>query len=149
MAADLGKLSIVELEALISNRKSKLTPLYKRRDQLTKQLAALDAQIAAAEGSGAAGRGKPPHFTRVSAAGKRRPSPQRAQNDKSLKSYIEEALAASKKGLTISEIQSTVLENGYVTNSANFKNTLYQCLYHNDKTFTLNKQTKAYKLSGK
>ncbi len=149
MAADLGSLSIAQLEALISNRKSKLSSLYQRRDQLNKQLVALDVEIAAAEGSGGGGRGRPAHFSRVKATAKRRGPVQRAQNEKSLKTYVEEALTASKKGMTISEIQEAVLKSGYVTNSANFKNTLYQCLYHNDKTFVLDKKTKGYKLAAK
>lgn len=147
MTADVGNLSIAELEALINNRKSKLTGLYEQRDRLLKQLNALDAEIAANEGKGAAGRGRPAHFSRSLANGKRRGVIQRAINDKSLKTYVEEALAASKKGLTIGEIQETVLKNGYTTNSSNFKNTLYQCLYHNTKSFVLDKKTKNYKLT--
>lgn len=150
MAADLGSLSIAQLEALINSRKSKLSSLYERRDQLAKQLHALDAEIAAAEGNSGPGRGRPAHFGRALASGKRRGGPvQRAQNDKSLKTYVEEVLTANKKGLTIGEIQAAVLKSGYTTNSANFKNTLYQCLYHNTKAFTLDKKTKNYKLTGK
>lgn len=147
MAADLGNLSIAQLEALINSRKSKLSALYEKRDQLAKQLAAVNSEIAAAEGTSGSGRGRLSHFSRAAAVAKRRGVPvQRAQNAKSLKKYIEEVLAANKKGLTIGEIQEAVLTSGYTTNSANFKNTLYQCLYHNEKTFVLDKKTKAYKL---
>lgn len=147
MAADLGNLSIAQLEALINSRKSKLSALYEKRDQLAKQLAAVNSEIAAAEGTSGSGRGRPSHFSRAAAVAKRRGAPvQRAQNAKSLKKYVEEVLAANKKGLTIGEIQEAVLSSGYTTNSANFKNTLYQCLYHNEKTFVLDKKTKAYKL---
>jgi hypothetical protein len=152
MAADLGNLSIAQLEALINTRKSKLSSLYEKRDQLTKQLEALNSDIETAEGKTAAGatRGRPAHFTRTAAVAKRKGATvQRAQNDKSLKTYVEEVLAASKKGLTIGEIQEAVLKNGYTTNSANFKNTLYQCLYHNEKAFALDKKTKTYKLGVK
>lgn len=148
MAADLGNMSIAQLEALISTRKSKLSSLYQRREQVKKQLAAIEAEIAAAEGS-VAGRGRPAHFARAKGADKRRPPVEKAQNAKSLKRYVEEVLATNKKGLTIGEIQEAVLKSGYITNSANFKNTLYQCLYHNEKSFTLDKKTKAYKVSGK
>ncbi len=151
MAADFGNLSIAQLQAMINSQKSKLSSLHVRRDQLAKQLAAVESEIAAAEGkSTGATRGRPVGFTRTAAVAKRRgPSVQRAQNDKSLKTYVEEVLAASKKGLTIGEIQAAVLKNGYTTNSANFKNTLYQCLYHNEKAFTLDKTTKSYKLGSK
>ncbi len=151
MAADLGNLSIAQLEALINSRKSKLSSLYERRDHLAKQLDAINGEIAAAEGTSVgATRGRPAHFTKAAAVAKRRGAAvQRAQNDKSLKTYVEEVLAASKKGLTIGEIQEAVLKSGYTTNSANFKNTLYQCLYHNEKAFVLDKKTKTYKLGTK
>ncbi len=152
MAADLGNLSIAQLQALIDSQKNKLGSLYTKRDQLTKQLNALNSEIAAAEGkAGGAARGRPAHFTKTAAVAKRRGAAtvQRAQNDKSLKTYVEEVLGATKKGLTIGEIQDAVLKNGYTTNSANFKNTLYQCLYHNEKSFVLDKKTKSYKLGGK
>ena len=151
MAADLGNLSIAQLEALINNRKTKLSSLYEKREQLTKQLAAIDSDIAAAEGTGGPPRGRPASFSRTAGAASRRVAPvQRAQNAKSLKTYVEEVLAANKKGLTIGEIQEAVLASGYTTNSSNFKNTLYQCLYHNEKTFVLDKKSKSYKLgSGK
>ena len=152
MAANPGKLSIAQLEALISKSKSKLSTLYKKRDQLKKQLIALEGEISEAEGSA----GMAPRGGAAAPVGRRyAPTPQpgtkvqRAQNDKSLKTYVEEALAANKKGLTILEIMAAVLNNGYTTNSSNFKNTLYQCLYHNEKTFVLDKSTKCYKLVGK
>ena len=151
MAADLGNLSIAQLQAMINSQKSKLSSLHVRREQLVKHLAAVESEIAAAEGkSPGATRGRPAGFTRTAAVAKRRgPRVQRAQNDKALKTYVEEVLAASKKGLTIGEIQEAVLKNGYTTNSANFKNTLYQCLYHNEKAFALDKKTKSYKLGSK
>lgn len=149
MAADPNSLSLAQLQALIESRKSAVSSLYEKRKQVARQLADLDAEIAAAEGKGGATRGRPAHFARGKAAVKRRGPVQRAQNEKSLKTYVEEALAGNKKGLTIGEIQAVVLKNGYTTNSANFKNTLYQCLYHNDKTFILDKKTKTYKTSGK
>lgn len=153
MAADLGNLSIAQLQAMIDSQKSKLNTLYAKRDQLASQLAAVNKDIAAAEGNGGGAvstRGRPAHFAKATAVAKRRGAAvQRAQNDKSLKTYVEEVLAANKKGLSIAEIQDAVLKSGYTTNSANFKNTLYQCLYHNEKSFALDKKTKSYKLTGK
>lgn len=148
--ADLNGLSIAALEKLINSRKSELTSLYTRRDQLVKQLDALNAEIATAEGNaGMAGRGRPSSFARSPLAAKRNaPSAAitRAQNVKSLKAYVTDVLTANKRGLTLSEIQEAVLKFGYTTNSTNFKNTLYQCLYHNEDLFVLDKKTKAYKL---
>lgn len=148
--ADINGMSIAELEKLINSRKSVLTGLYNRRDQLAKQMDAINAEIAAAEGSaGVASRGRPGYFARpASAAPRKAPSAAvtRAQNDKSLKAYVVDVLTTNRRGLTLNEIQEAVLKVGYITNSANFKNTLYQCLYHNEDLFVLDKQTKCYKL---
>ncbi|MDB5392222.1 MAG: hypothetical protein JWM11_7868 [Planctomycetaceae bacterium] len=148
--ADINGLSIAELEKLINSRKSVLTGLYSRRDHLARQMDAINAEIAAAEGSAGTGsRGRPGQFSRpVSAAPRKAPSAAvtRAQNEKSLKAYVIDVLTANRRGLTLNEIQEAVLKVGYITNSANFKNTLYQCLYHNEDLFVLDKQTKCYKL---
>lgn len=151
--ADLNGMSIAELERLINNRKSELSGLYARRDQISKQLDAINAEIATAEGNaGVASRSRPNHFSRATAspATKRKVAPSaavtRAQNDKSLKAYIIEVLTTNRRGLSLAEIQDAVLKVGYVTNSSNFKNTLYQCLYHNETLFVLDKKTKTYKL---
>ena len=143
MASEIENMTLAQLEMLINSRKSKLTDLYKRRDQLVKNLASINEEIAANEGPGV--RSRPPRFTRIALTNQQ--PVLRAQNEKSLKAHIEEALKGIKKGLTISEIQEVVLKNGYTTHSANFKNTIYQCLYHNERTFLLDKRTKAYKLN--
>jgi hypothetical protein len=148
--SDINGMSIAELEKLISSRKSVLTGLYSRRDQIAKQMDAINAEIAAAEGSAGAGnRGRPATFARSTTAVKRKaPSAAvtRSENEKSLKAYVIDVLTASRRGLSLSEIQEAVLKVGYITHSANFKNTLYQCLYHNEDLFILDKQSKCYKL---
>lgn len=148
--ADLNGMSIAELERLINNRKSELTSLYSQRDQVAKQLDAINAEIATAEGNaGMAGRGRPSLFSRpASTVARKAPSAAitRAQNTKSLKAYVIDVLTTNRRGLSLSEIQEAVLKVGYITNSANFKNTLYQCLYHNEDLFVLDKATKLYKL---
>lgn len=153
--ADISGMSIAALEKLINDRKSVLNGLYSRRDQLTKQLDAINAEIANAEGSsGVPARGRLSQITRSSAASKNsaplatvnRATVTRAQNDRSLKAYIIDVLSSNRRGLNLGEILDAVLKSGYVTNSANFKNTLYQCLYHNEDLFILDKSTKSYKL---
>lgn len=150
--ADLNGMSIAELEKLINSRKSELTSLYARRDQVTKQLDAINAEIATAEGNaGIAARGRPGYLSRsttATVAKRKAPSAAitRAQNEKSLKAYVIDVLTSNRRGLTLAEVQDAVLAAGYVTNSANFKNTLYQCLYHNEDLFVLDKKSKTYKL---
>jgi hypothetical protein len=148
--ADISGMSIAALEKLINDRKSVLSGLYSRRDQLTKQLDAINAEIANAEGSsGVPARGRLSQITRSSAVSKNSAplaTITRAQNGRSLKAHIIDVLSSNRRGLNLGEILDAVLESGYVTNSANFKNTLYQCLYHNEDLFILDKATKSYKL---
>lgn len=153
MTAHPGELSIAQLEALISSRKSKLKLLIQRRDLLRKQLQDLEQEIAQAEGtSSPAPRRRPakvgPANTPNASATPKQAPELRSPIHKTLKAYVEQALAANKKGLTIVEIMDAVLKGGYTTGSANFKNTLYQCLYQNAKTFVLDKKTKRYTLHG-
>jgi hypothetical protein len=57
----------------------------------------------------------------------------RPRNAKTLIESVTETLAKHKKGLRLRDLANKLLESGYKTSSANFKNTLYQCLYHSDK----------------
>ena len=154
MAAHPDDLSIAQLEALISSRKSKLKSLYKQRDLLQKQLQDLEQAIAEAEGtSGTAARRRPANVTPTNVPSvstmRKDDAHRRSPNDKTLQTHVQQALAANKKGLTLVEIMDAVLRGGYTTGSSNFKNTLYQCLYQNAKAFVLDKQTKRYSLAPK
>jgi hypothetical protein len=46
----------------------------------------------------------------------------------------------------LNELSKRVLATGYNTTSTNFKNTLYQTLYHNDR-FKLDAEAGAYRLA--
>lgn len=149
MTEELDTLSLAQLEALIRNRKARLEGLVRRRESLVKQIATIDEQIATEQGAGGMrGRGG---AGRITSTGRIRGDAvaTRVQNAKPLKEFVVDVLKASKKGLTLQEIQEAVLKSGYKTNSANFKNTLYQCMYHNEPSFPLDKVNKTYKYSGR
>jgi len=110
-------LSVVELERLLNSRKSQLGELLKKRDKLRRELAQMERQIA--ELSGQRGGAGPP--------GRRGA---RVKNERSLREYVVEILGKSKKGLTLVELAQKVLDAGYKSDSANFRNVLYQCVYN-------------------
>jgi hypothetical protein len=70
----------------------------------------------------------------------------RAKNERSLKEVVTELLGKNKQGLTLHDLAEKVLATGYKTTSTNFKNTLYQTLYHHDG-IRLDKETGLYSLS--
>lgn len=114
-------LSVNELEKLLENKKSLLDNLAKKRERLQRDLDAVELEITALEG----GRG-----TRGAAAARRTRMVRRPKNEKSLHATVLEILGKSKKGFALSPLCEKVLETGYKTNSTNFKNVLYQCLYN-------------------
>ena len=75
-------------------------------------------------------------------SGQRRPR-QRLRNERSLSNVVRKLLGGSKNGYALSELAERVLATGYKTNSANFKNVLYQCLYNSDK-FVHDKEARTY-----
>jgi hypothetical protein len=58
---------------------------------------------------------------------------------------VRDILGQQKKGLGLSDLAAAVLATGYQTTSTDFKNTLYQTLYHNHE-FRLDKQTGLYRM---
>jgi hypothetical protein len=122
-------LSVIELERLLKVRKSRLDDLLRRRDRLQSQLGKLDEEIADLSGD----------RQHVPVRSRRGP---RIKNERSLREYVVEILGRSKKGLTLAELAQKVLDAGYKSDSANFRNVLYQCvyntkdLYHDESTGT-------------
>jgi len=132
MARNSNDLSVADLQRLLNDRESKLKDLRKRQKALQKELDVVDRRIDQLEGRGT-GAGR----RRKSGAAVKRP-----ENVKSLHAYVTELLAKNRQGFTLEQLATKVLGAGYNTNSSNFKNVLYQCVYnskqvkHDDKSGT-------------
>lgn len=109
----LESMSLSEIKQVLRSRENQVESLKRKRDKLTAQLQEIEEQISSLEGT-----------LSVERRGVR------ARNDKSLKTHVQEALRKSKKGLTLNELSEAVKAAGYVSNSHNFKNVLYQSVYN-------------------
>ncbi len=124
-----GVMSVAELEQVLETRKVKTIELAKRREELQKELDEIERQIVEVMGDNRVVR-------------RRR---RRLKNEKSLRSHVLELLAKSKKGFSMADLTSKIVESGYRTSSNNFRNVLYQCLY-NTEGVLFDKATGCYKL---
>ena len=120
MAKPVSQMSVTELEKALSAKREKIDVLMAERDQVLKELDKVESKIRDLGGSLSGRR----------AQGRRGP---RAKNDKPLWGYVEDILGRSKRGVTIEELEKKVLASGYKTNSNNFRNVIYQCLYHSEQ----------------
>lgn len=111
-------MSVAQLEKLLHARKSQLDSLTKQRERLQRELDRVERKISSIEGTNGVVR--------------RRPS-RRPRNEKSLHALVNELLGKNRKGYSLADLAEKVLESGYKTNSTNFKNVLYQCLYNADE----------------
>ena len=129
MAKAAGVMSVAELEQILENRKVKAVELVKRRDELQKELDEIDRQIVEIMGDGRVVR-------------RRR---RRLKNEMSLRTHVLELLSKSKKGFSMADLTSKIMDAGYKSSSRNFRNVLYQCLY-NTEGVTFDQATGCYKL---
>ena len=129
MAKVSGGMSVVELEQILEDRKVKAIDLGKRREELQKQIDDLDRQILEVMGD-----------NRVIRRRRRR-----LKNEMSLRAHVLELLGKSKKGFSMVDLQTKVIEAGYKSSSRNFRNVLYQCLY-NTEGITFDQATGCYKV---
>ena len=136
MARVADGMSVAQLEKLLDSRKSQLGTLTKKRDKLKKDLEQVEKRILVLQGRATA---------TVSSKARRKPA-KRAQNEKPLSAFVVDILGQNKKGLTLAGLSERVLAAGYKTNSTNFRNVLYQCLY-NAKKVHHDEKTQTYKLS--
>jgi len=126
------RLTVAELEQLLERKKRRLSSLHRKRDQIEHRLQTVQAKISRIQGL--------PERARAVK------SVSRPKNERTLKEVVTELLGNSKKGLSLQDLSDKVLATGYQTTSTNFKNTLYQTLYHHDG-IQLNKETGLYSLS--
>ena len=129
MAKSAGGLSVAELERILEDRKVKAVELSKRREELQKEIDEIDRQILELMGDNRVVR-------------RRR---KRQKNEKSLRSHVKELLAKSRKGYSMSDLTTKIMESGYKSSSRNFRNVLYQCLY-NTEGVTFDQGTGCYKM---
>ena len=132
MAKDTAPLSIADLERLLNKRRDNVQGLLERRKQVQREIETLDAEMQDAMNPNAP-------IGRI-----RRRGP-RVKNETSLRTVIEGILAKSKKGLSLPDLVNKVTETGYKSNSRNFKNVVYQCLY-NSKTIVQDEATGRYRI---
>lgn len=130
MAKDL---TVAQLERMLERKRTRLDSLLKRRERLQQQLNVVDGRISKIGGSrpeGARGR-------RV----RKRP-----KNDQPLIIVVTEVLSRHKNGITLKDLAARVLDMGYKTFSDKFENTLYQCLYNNQKSIAHDAKTHTFRL---
>jgi len=106
-------LTVAELEKMLNARRNTLRDLNSRRAKIQKELAKVDDEIRALNGTErSGGRGR------------------RSKNKLSLRETVLELLQKNKKGHTLADLSQIILDAGYKTASTNFRNVLYQCLYN-------------------
>jgi hypothetical protein len=135
MPSTLKDYSVSDLEQMLKSRKSELDSLIKKREKTLKELNLIEKRIKVLKG-------------RKQADGrtKRRKSRRRVKNAQSLRSTVTEVLSRNKNGIALDPLSKRILTTGYKSNSGNFKNVLYQCLYNHEE-FTHDKKTGLYRVN--
>jgi len=112
-------LSVADLERLLDQRKTEWDGLARKKNKLERDLERVERQMAVLEGRRGARRGRK--------IGKR------PKNEKSLRETVLDVLGRSKKGYSLAELSERILASGYKSNSSDFKNVVYQCLYNTEQ----------------
>ncbi|MBD3674109.1 MAG: hypothetical protein HUJ26_11360 [Planctomycetaceae bacterium] len=145
MAKAPSNISLAELQALLDEQKNRLADLKKKQTELQKELDEVNQEISVLEGEGKGKRKGRRGRPAGSGGKKKKVRRRRAKNSKPLKAFVTEVLTDNKKGLTLQQVMDKVQKAGYKSKSKNFKNVLYQCLYHNDQ-FVLDSDKGIYTL---
>jgi len=116
------ELSLSDLEELLLSRRQQLSVLLERRGELHRELKEIESQIAQLQGS---------EFDPNRSA----PIDRRSINKQSLRQHVLDVLRKSNDGCDIHRLATEVLAAGYITESKNFRNVLYQCLYNAREVF--------------
>jgi hypothetical protein len=128
------ELSVAQLERLLEKKRQRLDSLFRRRDELQKQLAQVESQIDELGGSGPKGRSR---------RGRVRKRP---KNTKTLLQAMIEILANHKRGLSLRDLSAQIIASGYKTSSRDFENTVYQIIYNHQDKVAHDPKTKTYRL---
>ena len=124
--------------------------LYDLCDRLT-ELGSLDEQILGLEGGLApAGEEAAPRRGRPKGSKNKGRRVRRVKGQKSLKVWVQEELQKAKKGLTLDELIAAVQAAGYKSKSDKFKNVMYQCLFHGQRSslYQRDAESKRWVLTG-
>jgi hypothetical protein len=135
MATSLSELSVPSLERLLMEKRTQLVRLARRRTKLESQLAKVERQIGQIGGHNG-------NQTRVKRKVRRRP-----RNTRLLTDVVVEILKKNKAGFSLEQLKNKILATGYKSNSAQFKNVIYQCLYANRKTMVRDEKSGMYRLT--
>jgi hypothetical protein len=117
MSQGTATASIADLERLLDEKRAQVQVLLEKREQTRKLLDQLDAEMQMAANFDGP----------VSRRGQRR-----IKNESSLRTVVTEILGKHKKGLPLGDLVDKVAESGYRSASRNFRNVVYQCVYHTE-----------------
>lgn len=131
MARDM---TVAQLERVLEKKRARLEKLVVMRARLQKKLALVEVKISSVGG-----------VQKERTARKRRGGRKRLKNEKTLIQAVLDVLGENKKGLTIKDLADKVQQSGYKSSSANFQNTLYQCIYHNGSKLAHDPKTHLYR----
>ena len=117
-----------QTQQALDAKQARLESLLARRARLTRSLDAVNRQIAVLKGAIRPRRSE------------------RSTNPHTLIHYVVEILERHKQGLDLKNLGEQVLAAGYKTESANFRQTLYQNLYHHRDKVAHDRSTGTYRL---
>ena len=129
-------LSVAQLEKLLSQKKSRLKTLSRKRVTLSAQLSSVDKELGSLQGPSA------PAPRRRKKSGRRSKRP---KNTQSLGAVVNGILGDSPKGLSLEDLVAKVISSGYKTKAKSFSNVVYQCIY-NAKAIQRDKKSGTYRL---
>lgn len=127
--------AVQQLEESFNVKRMEIEGLQAKRAPIENEISAINAEISQILGDGRT-------IESILGIGKRSKR-KRFANEKSLRAVVIEAL---KKPMRLAELAGAVIETGYRSNSGNFRNVLYQCLYNNSELFQYSAATGNYSL---
>jgi len=108
--------TVAQLEQALARKKARLDALVKRRRTLQSQLEGVERKLEELGGRNA-----------ETVTRRRR---KRSKNAQSLRDIVLGLLTKHRKGQSMAELQEAVRATGYKSQSTNFRNVMYQCLYY-------------------
>jgi len=130
----IAKLTVSQLMAEVERRRSMVGLLAARRDDLTSQLDAVNAQIAELESIGGMNGLAPRRGPgRPKGSGKHRRGRKRQSNEKSLATVLQSVLRG--KTMNVADMAEAAVKSGYKSTSKNFKTIVGLTLLKSKKMF--------------